>query len=400
MAKNMHAEIAGAGLAGLSVAAVLAQRGWSVTVHERAQELREIGAGIAVWQNGLWALKEIGAYDEATEGSEPLQHWELFDEKVRLLQREWMLPGVSESYAILRTKLHRALVNAAIAAGVEIENGSRVEGATPTGELIIEGGGRLLADLVVGADGVRSKVRDSLGLATRVKDLRDGCGRHLIVRKINDPRQALQEHWQGGRRTGVVPCAQDQVYVYLCCPAADLPACEQTHSREPWLESFPHLRDVIERIPDGGRWASFADVSVRSWSSGHVALVGDSAHSMSPNLGQAACVAMCNAVALGQALDACNNDVLSALELWQVSERHIADVTQRYSRFYGWIGTHWPKKLLPLRSALVWGIARSTPLQRRINVAAHHTPSIASGRHTPPSTTAGVHGDGHTATAK
>ena len=55
------AEVAGAGLGGLAVATALAQRGWSVRVHERAPELRMFGAGIWLWENGLRSLRLIGA---------------------------------------------------------------------------------------------------------------------------------------------------------------------------------------------------------------------------------------------------------------------------------------------------------------------------------------------------
>ena len=66
--KKRHAEIAGAGFAGLTAATALAQRGWSVRVHERAEECREFGAGIWFWENGVRVLKAIGAADAALEG--------------------------------------------------------------------------------------------------------------------------------------------------------------------------------------------------------------------------------------------------------------------------------------------------------------------------------------------
>jgi 2-polyprenyl-6-methoxyphenol hydroxylase-like FAD-dependent oxidoreductase len=387
MEKQPHAEIAGAGLAGLAMAASLGQRGWSVRVHERASELREIGAGIMVWSNGLWALQQVGAYDEATARAESLDYWELYDERKRLLQKEWMHPERNDLFGILRNDLHRALHNAALRAGAEIVTDSHVAGASSNGELVLRGGERLKADLVIGADGVNSRVRASLGINAHVRDLLDGCGRHLIERREDDPKRSVIETWDGARRIGIVPCTPELVYIYLCCPTKDVEAREQTFNRETWVSSFPHLKELIERIPDGGRWASFADTKVDTWSSGRVALVGDAAHAMSPNLGQAACVAMCNAVALGQALEVTGNDVPRALSMWEKSEREITDLTQRYSRFYGAIGTHWPRRLLAARSALIWGIAKSPRLQRHINGAAYHTPALAdrasSNGHTP-----------------
>jgi len=65
----MHAEIAGAGFAGLAAAIALRQRGWSVRVHEKEAALRAFGAGIFVWENGLRVLHAIGAYDDVVRGA-------------------------------------------------------------------------------------------------------------------------------------------------------------------------------------------------------------------------------------------------------------------------------------------------------------------------------------------
>jgi len=111
-----RAEIAGGGIAGLTAAAVLAQRGWSVRVHEKGRELREIGAGIFVWANGIRVLEAIGAFEEAARRAEPIRYWELRDQRQRLLQGSWMMAG-ARLYLILRTELHRALVETAVRAG-------------------------------------------------------------------------------------------------------------------------------------------------------------------------------------------------------------------------------------------------------------------------------------------
>src|SRR2546426_423705 len=65
MGKPRHAEIAGAGFAGLTAACALARRGWSVRVHERAEALRTMGAGIYIYENGLRVLEAVGAADGA-----------------------------------------------------------------------------------------------------------------------------------------------------------------------------------------------------------------------------------------------------------------------------------------------------------------------------------------------
>jgi 2-polyprenyl-6-methoxyphenol hydroxylase-like FAD-dependent oxidoreductase len=376
-----HAEVAGAGIAGLTVAAALAQRGWSVRVHERGSEPREIGAGIFVWENGLRALEAIGAIERATARAEPIDRWELRDERGRRLQGSWM-QGAGRLNLILRTELHRALADVCLRSDVDIVTNSSVSYATADGELLLEGGESHRADLIVGADGVYSRIRDALQLSVGVRDLQDGCGRHLIPRTDSDPKNVTLEYWDAGRRIGICPCSTEDVYVYLCCPAEDVEGREKPLNVDSWARSFPGFRDVLERIPDVGRWATFHDVVTRAWRCGRVALVGDAAHAMSPNLGQGANVAMTSGVSLAHALET-YADVPSALEAWELRERPVVEATQRYSRMYGRIGTSWPAWALDARSALVWGIGRSKRLQNKINAATFHFPMPSSPLPTP-----------------
>jgi 2-polyprenyl-6-methoxyphenol hydroxylase-like FAD-dependent oxidoreductase len=371
-----HAEIVGAGLSGLTTAAVLARRGWSVRVHERGEELREIGAGIYLWENALRALTAIGAFDLIATAGENVVDTQLLDHRHRLLQRQWLRGA--RLYTVLRSDLHQALRTVAVAAGVHIETGSEVVAARPGGVIELRDGAVLSADLVVGADGVGSRVRESLGLTRSVVDLKDGCGRHLIERTADDPVGTTFEEWNGGRRLGVVPCAAGWTYIFLCCPENDQAGIRQDpFDPAAWLETFPHYASQLRRIPrDGpGRWARFFDVTARSWCAGRVALIGDAAHAMSPNLGQAACVAMANAVALGEVLD--GRAVEDALPRWEQTERPITDRVQRYSRIYGWVGTRWPPSLLGVRSSMVSALARSQRVQRRINCGAEYFPVLA-----------------------
>jgi 2-polyprenyl-6-methoxyphenol hydroxylase-like FAD-dependent oxidoreductase len=368
-------EIAGAGIAGLSVATVLARHGWRVRVHERGSQLREIGAGIYLWENALRALEAMDAFDAVTAGAERIMAPELRDNN-RVAQREWLSHG--RLYTVLRRDLHRCLAEAAEAAGAEIRTNSHVVRAHADGRLELGDGEVAEADLVIGADGVRSVVRDSLGLARSVRDLHDGCSRHLIRRTGDDPVGVAIEAWNGARRMGVVPCSPDWTYIFLCCPERDLVGRETLPiDRNSWLESFPSFGSQVERLEDrpDTRWASFQDVVTNGWVRGQVALIGDAAHAMSPNLGQAACVAMTNAVALGQALSVAE-DVDTALQRWQASERPVVDRVQRYSRFYGTIGTRWPDSLLSLRFGLIWALGRARPIQRRIQFASDYFPSL------------------------
>jgi 2-polyprenyl-6-methoxyphenol hydroxylase-like FAD-dependent oxidoreductase len=379
MTETRRAEIAGAGLAGLTAAAVLAQRGWKVRVHEQGEGLREIGAGIYLFENALRVLEEIGAYDDLAARAEQIFDGDLRDHNDRLVIRRNERRAVnSRLFVALRSDLHGALARAATAAGAEIVTGSRALAATPDGRLELASGFGDRADLVVGADGVHSRVRDSLGLATSIVDLQDGCGRHLIPRTPSDPVQRTFEAWNGGRRVGVAPASRDWVYVFLCCPSGDIAGRrQQPFDTEEWVRSHPAYADQLRRIPrhPEGRWLTFYDVRCRAWSSGRVAILGDAAHAMSPNLGQGACTAMSNALALGQAVTG-RDDVPAALRMWELSERPYTDRTQRYSLRYGRVGTRWPQRLLDVRSRIVPVVARSPRFRRAMSQAAEHVPRL------------------------
>jgi len=111
-----HAEIAGAGFAGLTAACALAQRGWSVRVHERADRLRTTGAGIYIYENGLRVLEAVGAYDAAVKGA-PFAHTrEVRDGRGQLIStHSWK---ASRVFSILRQNVINALADAAGRAGV------------------------------------------------------------------------------------------------------------------------------------------------------------------------------------------------------------------------------------------------------------------------------------------
>jgi 2-polyprenyl-6-methoxyphenol hydroxylase-like FAD-dependent oxidoreductase len=370
------AEIAGAGLAGLAAAAALAQRGWLVRVHERSPELREIGAGIYLFENALKALRRLGVYDKiAASGVASTMPRMLLDHKHRELNLRRGDAPIPELIVILRTELHRILAECAVQNGADIRTSSPVLGADPQGRLKFKDGYGPKVDLVVGADGVFSKVRDSLQLATQVVELKDGCGRHLIPRRADDSlNQRRIEMWSGGRRLGMAPASKDYHYVFLCCPADDTAGrSQQPLNLDAWLTSHPWYREYLERLPRHPEefWRPFYHVTCSAWSAGRVCIVGDAAHGMAPNLGQGACVAIVNALVLARAVSE-TWDIEQALRQWEADERPYIARTQRMSYLYGAVGTQWPRSLLGLRTSVLPWFARTDWVQQNLRVAVDH----------------------------
>ena len=377
MSGRRHAEIAGGGIAGLVGAAALAQRGWSVRVHERAEHMRAYGAAIFTWYNLMRVLKAVGAWEEAIEGAAPFVIRESRDARNRVINTIVASDRADERiFSISRRQLIQALANAAMRSGAEIERSSVAVGAEAGGVLLMEDGRRLRADLVMGADGVYSRVRDSLGLARRRHALGDGAVRLLIPRTkqeltSNMGRKAI-EFWSGRRRLFYSPCSEEEVYLAFMLPADDKEGTAVPLNHASWVRSFPFLEDVIRRVGSDGRWDLFEYVDLHRWSAGRVAIVGDAANAMSPNTGQGAGTAGMNALSL--AVFATEAPTLEeGLARWEAKERPLTEHTQFVAGMWGAL-TRWPTFI---RTPILRYGARSKWLMGHRQRAAHHIPTGA-----------------------
>jgi 2-polyprenyl-6-methoxyphenol hydroxylase-like FAD-dependent oxidoreductase len=370
--KKRHAEIAGAGFAGLTAACALAQRGWSVRVHERGERLRTTGAGIYIYENGLRVLAAVGAYDAAVKGA-PLAHTrEVRDDRNRVISvHRWV---GSRVFSIVRQTVINALAEAAIAAGAEIVTGSTATGASAEGEFVLADGRKLKADLIVAADGSNSALRDTLGLLSKRKYLVDGCTR-LLIPKTAEERSSADgattiEYWSGSRRVLYTPCSATDVYLALTMLDSDEVAKATPVRKDAWKASFPHLEPLIDRIGEQGRYDRFDLIRLRRWSAGRAAVIGDAAHALPPNIGQGGGCAMMNALSLAVYLDR-EGDVPTALAAWERNERPVTEHAQRISYLLG-LPTTWP----PLLRAMALGAAgRSQWLVRQRTKTALHRPT-------------------------
>ena len=145
-------EIAGAGLAGLTLGTRLAQLGWKVRLHERNKELRMFGAGIWMWESGLKCLAMLGADTQALTRARVIDEWRVVDQHgTTLMSRRF-----SEADRMLlppRADLYEALIARAEHYGVDIVTSSLAVSMSADGVLVMEDGSEYKADLVVAADG-------------------------------------------------------------------------------------------------------------------------------------------------------------------------------------------------------------------------------------------------------
>jgi 2-polyprenyl-6-methoxyphenol hydroxylase-like FAD-dependent oxidoreductase len=361
------AVIIGGGLAGLFVATALGQRGWSVRVHEQAPDLRMFGAGIWLWENGLRSLEAIGALDAAVYRGQRMSAWEIRDRRGRLLRRR-ETPPYDRLIVPPRADLYEALKTGAKQAGVEIVTSSQALRATPDGTVFFGDDRSCKASLVIAADGLRSKLRESLGLTKSFRDLGNGAIRLLIPRLPGEARDISEEHWSGSRGVLYNPCSDDDVYICMVCSQGDAAGRQLPVNKASWIASHPRLTAVIERIGSQGRWDNFETVEAKRWSAGRVAIVGDAAHGQPPWLGQAANLAFANCLALAEFVSGISN-VEQALLAWERACRPVTAHTERWTNAYGRVVEVWPAALEDVRSMAVSAFVRAPFVETMLNRA-------------------------------
>lgn len=314
----------GAGIGGLAAGRLLRETGWEVQVLERDTDLTPQGAGITLWPNASRVLRDLGVADSlpttlAYASDSGLHRWDgrlLIPTDIAAIERRFDAPMLF----LQRTTLHRALLSGGVRELVRTDaevaqvddSGGRVRAKLRNGE-------SLEADVLIGADGIGSKVRT--GLLDDGPPTPSGL---LAYRALTDPPPfefAMGEYWGSCGCFGAVQLDGDRFYWFATkrgdareAPEADpIPGLLERHRG--WV---PEIAKLIESTPpqEVMRHALFDRKPTKRWVGDRVALLGDAAHPMFPFLGQGACQALEDAQVLGQVLRP-HADIAAALREYQ-----------------------------------------------------------------------------------
>ncbi|MGW5440648.1 FAD-dependent monooxygenase [Nocardia asteroides] len=349
--------VVGGGIGGLATALGLTRRGWEVRVLERAPELTEVGAGISLWSNALRALDALGvgaairaqAVEDASAGVRDARGRWLSRTDIATLRARFGAPVVIHR-AVLLDILRSALPGDVVRTGVTVtdvdpdgtvrhtaeasgvDSDGRVRqvaeasgvdsdgtvrhsaGASDadSGETVRQAAGvdfdgsarqaatASTADLIVGADGLRSVVRRAV--CGEIPARYAGYTAWRAVVELAEPLTEFGESWCRGARFGIAPLADGRTYcfaVYNAPEGAPGSFAEVRARFADWHDPVPALLAAAD--PDTVLHNDIYELpALPTYTAGRVALIGDAAHAMTPNLGQGGCQALEDAVVLAR----------------------------------------------------------------------------------------------------
>ena len=363
-----RAVVIGGGIGGLSAALGLSRAGWQVTVLERAAGFRPVGAGLVLQANGLRCLDALGVGAAVRRDGCPDRSGGTRTADGRWLARieagDLTRALGTPAYGIHRAVLHQILLDA-LPGDVTVHTGADVTNVTTNGEVTWQGPDgpvRMVADLVVGADGIRSTVRRRLW-PTAADPVPIGVTAWRGIAPVWTDDLVVAISWDRGAEFGIVPLADGRVYWFAAVNATPGSAPPEIDARfHRWHDPVPALIAATPAILRDD--LACLDEPLPTYVNGRVVLLGDAAHAMTPNLGQGANQALEDAVVLAT--------VAGRPDGTAVYDRYRRPRSQRVARASRMIGRFGQQLENPLAVASRNALVRLVPPRLALRSMARH----------------------------
>ncbi|MDQ3060100.1 MAG: 3-hydroxybenzoate 6-monooxygenase [Pseudomonadota bacterium] len=329
--------VSGGGIGGLAAALALVRQGFKVQVFEQSPEIGEIGAGIQLGPNAFHAFDALGVGDKTRARSVftdcMVMHDALDEYQVGKIETgEAFRQRFGNPYAVIhRVDIHKSLLEGAVETGqVQFFTNTRIEKIKQDAGTVTatnQNGRQYQGVALIGADGGKSVVR-----AQYVNDPPRVTG-HVVYRAVVDKAEFPENlRWNAASLWAGPNChlvhyplrGGEQYNIVVTFHSREKEEWGVTDgSKEEVLSYFqgicPKARQLIELPKTWRRWATADREPIAQWSFGRVTILGDAAHPTTQYMAQGACMALEDAVTLGEALRVNDNDWVKALDLYQRS---------------------------------------------------------------------------------
>lgn len=354
MAQPLNLIVAGGGIGGLAAASVLARDGHAVTVLEQSAAFGEIGAGIQLGPNIFRMFEYLGLTDAVSRVAYFPPGMGMNDVRtgepvVRVPLGDTALATYGFPYGVIyRADLHQVLLDACrTLPNVTLRTSSKVESFVQdaTGVTVrLSGGEELRANALVGADGLWSRIRESV-----VGDGKPRVSGHIAYRAVLRREDVPSHLWSddvvlwGGEKTHLVhyPLRRGELFNLVAVFHSNKydegwnTFGDTAELDERFAQAVPQVRELLGKIETWKMWVLCDREPVSNWSDRRVTLLGDAAHPMLQYLAQGAGQAIEDAVVLGAALRHTRADIDKAFLQYQQARYLRTGRVQLTARFYG-----------------------------------------------------------------
>jgi 6-hydroxynicotinate 3-monooxygenase len=357
MKRSTKIAVIGAGLGGLTVAGLLQRSGFSVKVFEQASAFSRIGAGIHLSSNVMFVMRRLGIEKTLSDiGLHPdafvSRQWDTGE----ILFELPFDPGSEAHYGAAYINVHRGDLHAVLESALEhgtVAFGKKLQAIDTSGGAIrldFDDGTQTEADLVIGADGVNSKVREFLLPPEKPRYTGHIAHRAIFPSTLLNglPIRACTKWWGPGNHILVYYMTQtrEEVYIVTSAPQAEW---SETASfvpcdRDEFIATFDgyhkELRQVVEAAPEVTKWPVFDREPIHVWSSGRIVLLGDACHPIRPYMAAGAALAIEDAAVLARCIAEFGKDDASESFAWYEANRMPrVDKVQTISQANTWLRT-------------------------------------------------------------
>lgn len=305
---NTSIDIIGAGIGGLTTALTLQQKGLQVNIYESSAEIKPVGAGIILANNAMQVFKKLGLQNKIEKAGNRISSMKITDHQLKPLS----IVDLSEferKYDVSNIAIHRGELQKILAEEIGLENIkfskrlSKIE-KKELFKMTFEDNTIVESKLIIGADGIKSAVRNQLFTENTIRNANQNCWRGICEIDLPENYQnELNEAWGKGKRFGFVHIGVNKVYWYALTNKKD---ASEPNLSEVFKDFHLDILKIIASTPKEKIIASeILDLKpIHKWQSENVCLIGDAAHATTPNLGQGACQAIEDAYVIGEL---CNN---------------------------------------------------------------------------------------------
>ncbi len=350
---NLRVLIIGAGIGGLTAGLALRRVGYEVEIFERTHQIRPAGAGISLWSNGVKVLNTLGLGKHLAALGGQMNRMEYRSHRDEILSQINLLPLIEKvgqrPYPIARTDLQALLFEAVGAERIHLGyNCQRVEQDDHSITAWFEDGTQATGDLLIGADGIRSTLRQ------------------YVLEQAISPRYAGYVNWNGlveasddlcdrdnwvlyvgeGKRASMMPVGHNRFYFFFGCPMSAGTTVAPTDRTAELKQIFGGWPDPVQRLMVRLDRVTVNRLEIcdldplERFVRGRVALLGDAAHATTPTLGQGGCQAIEDAEVLTRYLISTTLSVTDALKRYEIARRErTAQITlkarKRTNTIYG-----------------------------------------------------------------